>query len=208
MDKITTKTSANNSDLQPNHQHYDDSEEKDPKPLVTLIFLVLIASFLAIYLNWNKIPFLSSKITLATVYISSKLYPIEKKISDDLAFPDLSVTIKAIGLIDKDSKNFTLASKFKSTDQIAVKFEVKNTGQKESGDWTFDAELPTKNQYILHSEKQTSLLPGDNIEFTIGFDNIKESGGEILLNLDPKNLIEEKSKENNIAKIKIDNVTF
>ncbi len=122
---------------------------------------------------------------------------------------DLSVKILEIGFIDKTSNTFVATSSLKSSDRVAVRFEVQNIGGRATGDWRFNAVLPTYPSYIFSSDGQQSLSAGDKIEFTIGFDHIeKADGNTVVINADPAGSINELSEENNIAKVVIDGVKF
>ena len=119
-------------------------------------------------------------------------------VSNPQGEPDLAVTILATGIIDEQN-NFLPTDSISRTKRGAVTFEIRNIGTKESGSWTFNAVLPTFPMQIFHSKAQKSLLPGDRIEFTLGFDQITNlPDGVITINADPTGSIKEISEENNI----------
>ncbi len=122
---------------------------------------------------------------------------------------DLASEIIEIGILDRISGTFTPATSFKSTDRIAVRFRVQNTGGRESGSWYFNAALPTFPSHIFTSDSQQSLLPGAHIEYTLGFDNVNMTAltREFVINADPANSIGEATETNNIARISINPVT-
>lgn len=127
----------------------------------------------------------------------------------DYGKPDLAVKISETGVIDKITNIFTATTSLRSIDRIAVRFSVENLGTKETGSWYFNAVLPTYPSHIYSANSQTSLLPGDRIEFTLGFDSVeKKDGNVVVINVDPANSIFEASEENNIARITIDGVSF
>ncbi|OHA43873.1 MAG: hypothetical protein A3G03_01015 [Candidatus Taylorbacteria bacterium RIFCSPLOWO2_12_FULL_44_15c] len=123
--------------------------------------------------------------------------------------PDLAVKILETGVIDKVTNVWTATTSLRSIDRIAVRFSVENLGTKETGAWYFNAILPTYPSYIYSANSQNSLLPGDRIEFTLGFDSVeKKDGNVIVINVDPANSIFEASEENNIVRVTLDGVSF
>lgn len=127
----------------------------------------------------------------------------------DIGKPDLAVKILEVGVIDKVTNVFTATTSLRSIDRIAVRFSVENLGTKETGSWYFNAVLPTYPSHIYSANSQVSLLPGDRIEFTLGFDSVeKKDGNVVVINTDPANSIFEASEDNNIARVTIDGVSF
>ncbi|TSC67164.1 MAG: hypothetical protein CEO19_334 [Parcubacteria group bacterium Gr01-1014_73] len=131
------------------------------------------------------------------------------KLVKDVGKPDLAVKILETGVIDKITNVWTATTSLRSIDRIAVRFSVENLGTKETGSWYFNAVLPTYPSHIYSANSQVSLLPGDRIEFTLGFDIVeKKDGNIVVINVDPANSIFEASEENNIARVTIDGVSF
>ena len=127
----------------------------------------------------------------------------------DIGKPDLAVKILETGVIDKVTNVFTATTSLRSVDRIAVRFSVENLGTKETGNWYFNAVLPTYPSYIYSSSSQISLKPSDRIEFTLGFDRVeKKDGNIVVINIDPANSIFEASEDNNIARVTLDGVSF
>jgi len=124
--------------------------------------------------------------------------------------PDLAAKILAIGKIDIANNNaFIATTTLKSTDRIAVRFEVVNLGTKTSESWHFNAVLPTFPMYIFTSEMQTVLAPNDKIIFTLGFDKIEKKDGNIVtINVDPTGYPPDVTRDNNIVKVTIDGIQF
>ncbi len=122
---------------------------------------------------------------------------------------DLSVKIMNVGYIDDATKGFVITNTVEKNNVSAVMFAVENTGTNSSGSWDFAAILPTNPPYIFQSPTQRELLPGERIEFTMGFDRVKEgaSSVEIKINIDPSQKISESNETNNstIATIGIRN---
>lgn len=142
--------------------------------------------------------------------VTTTSYPIAGGAPVQNGQPDLATRIIEIGTVDKITGAFTATSSFKSSDRIAVKFEVRNDGGRDSGSWYFNAVLPTFPSHIFTSPSQNSLIPGARIEFTLGFDNIAMQPNfsrEFVANADPGSSIGEANETNNIAKVMITNVT-
>lgn len=143
--------------------------------------------------------------TETTVQVSG----VTSSVSNPNGKPDLAVKIIATGIVDPNTKEFVATTTPKASDRIAVQFEIANLGTKESGSWYFNAVLPTIPFYIFSSDGQASLMPGDKIVYTLGFDKIeKKDGNMVVINADPANSINEASENNNIAKTTIDGVVF
>jgi hypothetical protein len=85
---------------------------------------------------------------------------------------DLALAIKDTGIIG--GTTFFPLSPIPSNKIAAVVFTVTNTGDKPSGTWAFKAWLPTEGNptYRYTSPLQASLLPGMQVEYTLGFDQV------------------------------------
>ena len=115
---------------------------------------------------------------------------------------DLEARILELGVIDKNTNVFTASSSPSANVRVAVKFEVINNGTKQSGAWAFNAVLPTFPNYIYIGDYQPSLMPGEKVEFTIGFDSVeRKKNGEFVVNIDPNNSVKESIETNNITKL-------
>lgn len=113
---------------------------------------------------------------------------------------DFQVTIDAIGILNSDNQ-FVASSTPSVREKIAVKFTVKNIGNKKSENWYFNAVIPTSPAHIFHSKSQQALAPGEKIEFTMGFDKPKIGENQlVIINVDPSGGIKESDKTNNITK--------
>ena len=111
--------------------------------------------------------------------------------------PDLVVKILDIGVMDRYTNQIYYTNSFDTNDKIAVKFEVENIGGKASGNWTFEALLPTDEDNVFNSGRKTSINPGQKVQFTIGFDNPEEGSGRIKITVDEDDDIRETSERNN-----------
>lgn len=121
--------------------------------------------------------------------------------SDPQGVIDLEPRILEVGFVDKATNVFTASSSPSANLRIAVRFEVVNKGTKASGSWSFNAVLPTMPLYIYSGDAQQSLLPGERIEFVIGFDSVeRKKDGEFTANVDPTGRVVESNESNNIVK--------
>lgn len=127
--------------------------------------------------------------------------------SDPNGFVDLSARVIEIGLVDKATGEFTASSspsRSAFNQRAAVRFLVENLGTRTSGQWTFNAVLPTFPSHIYSSPSQLALAPGDRTEYTLGFDSFEEDGeGTLIVNVDPTNSINEPNKDNNILRVTV-----
>ncbi len=113
---------------------------------------------------------------------------------------DFEATIESFGILNSNNE-FVASSTPSVKDKIAVKFTVKNIGNKKSDNWYFNAVLPTSPFNIFHSQSQLALAPGEKIEFTMGFDKPKIGENQlVIINVDPTGGIKESNKANNIVK--------
>ncbi len=147
----------------------------------------------------NAVPTAGPKTEKTFVYYSTGPTP-----SNPNGSIDLEARVLAVGVVDKDTNVFTASSSPSANLRIAVKFDVINKGTKASGSWSFNAVLPTFPLYIYSGDSQQSLMPGDRIEFIIGFDSVeRKKDGEFIVNVDPTNSVTESNKTNNIVKMLI-----
>ena len=122
--------------------------------------------------------------------------------------PDLSIRLISTGILGQDATQFTPTTSFNSNSRAAIRFEIANTGDGPSGTWRFSALLPAinTNQTSYLSQPQTSLRSGDRIEYTLGFDGLKNSGNNpVTVYVDPTNTVREKNEVNNLLSINIVN---
>tara|TARA_B100000508_G_scaffold60333_1_gene46967 strand:- start:26979 stop:27725 length:747 start_codon:yes stop_codon:yes gene_type:complete len=130
-------------------------------------------------------------------------------VSDPNGLPDLVPTILATGKLvgGYAADNFVATSTLSKTDRIAVKFAVENKGTKETGtNWRFNVVMPTETTYIFEgkAEHVQNLLPGEKIEYVIGFDRSKVGTDlQIAVAIDHKSGVVESAEDNNGAFVKI-----
>ncbi len=114
--------------------------------------------------------------------------------------PDLTAHILATGIIDPVTNVFTVKDKVLPSNRAAIQFEIVNQGGRPSGTWSFAVVLPTFPAFTFMSESQPSLNPGDKIQYTIGFDQIKQqTKNDFIINVDNRSEVNETNKTNNIV---------
>lgn len=130
-------------------------------------------------------------------------------INDPNGLPDLVPMVLATGKLvgGYAADNFVATSDLVKTDRIAIKFAVENNGTKESGtNWRFNVVMPTETTYIFEgkAEHVQNLLPGEKIEYVIGFDQSKVGTDlQIAVAVDQNQGVAEIKEDNNGAFVKI-----
>ncbi len=130
-------------------------------------------------------------------------------VSDPNGLPDLMPTILATGKLVGGfaAENFVATLTLSKTDRIAIKFAVENKGTKETGtNWRFNVVMPTETTYIFEgkAEHVQNLLPGEKIEYVIGFDRSKVGTDlQIAVAVDQNKGVTESDESNNGAFVKI-----
>lgn len=114
-------------------------------------------------------------------------------------FSDLTVKIAETGyLTSPDTASFVKSDTVPSGQRGAIKFTITNIGTNMSGNFDFKAPLPTSSTYTFTSDTQSSLLPGEHIDYVLGFDRARSGDSrEITITVDPDNDIHEISESNN-----------
>lgn len=133
---------------------------------------------------------------------------------------DLSVRILQTGILSYNNQ-FVPAStvngttgafggNFRTSDRVAVQFEITNQGRSASGMWNFRAELtgngfPSKN--YNNPQYESSIPAGGRAVYTIAFDNMQIGSNTITIFLDHLNQVNEFNEGNNIGSVGF-NVNF
>lgn len=95
--------------------------------------------------------------------------------------PDLMVKIDATGyLATTSADSFVATSTVPSGSRPAVRFTIKNIGTNATGLWKFSATIPTQTSYLFQSQPQQSLMPGDSIQYTLGFDQANTGANQTV----------------------------
>ena len=138
---------------------------------------------------------------------SSGVYPIGSPTNPPTlsGLPDFAVRISAVGyLVSTSTSSFVATTTIPARSRVAVKFTIQNQGTNASGSWRFSASIPTDNAYIFESPVQQSLLPGENIEYILGFDQAKAgSDMPIAISVDYEKKVSESDENNNGASEKV-----
>lgn len=120
---------------------------------------------------------------------------------------DLTVAVVSTGyLTSADTASFVPSATVPSGMRGAVKFVVTNKGTNTTGTFDFKATLPsTSSGYTFTSDNQTALLPGEHIDYVLGFDRARVGEDrEISVTVDPSNSIKESLENNNNITTTID----
>lgn len=117
---------------------------------------------------------------------------------------DLTVRVLGYGLVDNSSGAFEemneIPRSLPSGKRGAIRFEVVNIGTNVSGEWRFEAELPTSPSYTYKSDDQQTLFPGDKIVYTLGFNKVRRSDEDTYrIEVDTQDDVSESNENNNVA---------
>ncbi|HWP61558.1 MAG TPA: CARDB domain-containing protein [Candidatus Paceibacterota bacterium] len=112
---------------------------------------------------------------------------------------DLSVTIIAVGYIDPSSGALLTNRAPNAYDTTAVEFDIANIGGSTSGNYSFQAHLPTVSGYTYTSPLQVSLRPGAHVVSTLRFTGLSAGGGMITVIADPNGAVNDSNRSNNEA---------
>lgn len=82
---------------------------------------------------------------------------------------DLSVRIVAVGVIDSYTGAFVKRAPYSPSEISAVQFDIQNVGGSHSGQYTFQAQIPTSQPYTYSSQAQPSLAPSAHVVNTLRF---------------------------------------
>lgn len=120
--------------------------------------------------------------------------------------PDLAVENVTTGYLTSSNTNtFRSSNRVPDGERGAVKFTVVNRGTNASGRFDFEAELPTSRSFTYNSSAQRSLLPGERIDYILGFDQARSGDDrEITITVDPDRDISESSESNNDRSVTVD----
>lgn len=81
-------------------------------------------------------------------------------------------------------------------DDAAIRFTVRNIGGESTGTWRFEVN-ETPNDEDFRSSRQSSLRPGESIEFVIEFENPKKGDYNIEVEIDSDDDVNEENERNN-----------
>ncbi len=125
-------------------------------------------------------------------------------INNGVQKPDLYIVKKDVGVLINNV--FIPKTVFGANENVAVRFDIGNSGNIGTGPWQFNALLPTYPSQVFPSGIQPSLAPGEIIEYTLSLTNLASAGNNLVtVNVDPNQNISELSKANNTALITLVN---
>jgi hypothetical protein len=120
---------------------------------------------------------------------------------------DLAVEIIAVGRVSS-SGNFIEDNTIDEGDDAAVRFEITNEGDDDSGRFDFEVDMtPSFSGDTYRRTNISSLSPGESITFTVEFENAEDNGtNRFRVEVDPNDDIGDDRRSNNddTATIRID----
>ena len=117
-------------------------------------------------------------------------------VSKKFGTPDLKVFNVRIGSVASNGY-FIEKSTFAQLEPVVIKFYVSNAGDKTTPSWYFNITSNSSVRYT--SSAQPRISPCSGRIYTINLQNIPADLSWIKINVDPSNLIHEKSESNNSA---------
>ena len=119
--------------------------------------------------------------------------------------PDLAVRIDSTGyMTGTTTDSFVATTSIPANVRPVVKFTITNTGTNATGPWRFSATIPTQTAYVYQSAPQQSLLPGDSIQYALGFDQPNRGVGQtisVIANFDKA--VKESDYSNDAASVSV-----
>jgi hypothetical protein len=106
--------------------------------------------------------------------ITTTKYVYVTPVSDPKGKIDLQVTFLGVGTLV--GKTFVPKAVLDADENGALQFEVKNIGTKTSGEWEYEANLPSDITYA--SPDQKGLKPNERAVITLGFSEVSAEGSE------------------------------
>jgi hypothetical protein len=111
---------------------------------------------------------------------------------------DLQISVTAIGYLETASTDsFVESATVPDGERPAIRFTVRNVGTNISDTWRFEAELPSRATPEFRSPSQQALLPGEYIDYTLGFERARTGEQEITITVNPDGEMSESSTANN-----------
>lgn len=122
-------------------------------------------------------------------------------VSNPNGFIDLMPTLIDLGTMSGNTlDSFTATSTLENSKKIGIRFSVENKGTKASGEWRFTVTIPTTTAYTYESPVQQSLMPGERIEYALGFDRANAGTNQLIaITVDRENKVIEGNEGNNSA---------
>jgi hypothetical protein len=122
--------------------------------------------------------------------------------------PNLVTTIVAVGYVDSHG-TFFADNSIDTSDRLAVKFRVTNTGTNKAEDWKVRVTLPTESDrsFDFNSRTQDDLLPNGYVDFVAHLDPgdaRDEDNQDITVEADYENDVRETNESDNDARAEID----
>ena len=86
--------------------------------------------------------------------------------------PDLTISVLTVGYLTSSNKAFVESREIPADAyRVVFKFLIQNRGTNVAEDgWRFSAAIPSRADKTFRSDTQQKLLPGERIEYTLGFE--------------------------------------
>ncbi len=148
--------------------------------------------------NTGKEGTVESSVERASAATNNNTQTNNKCVSKIYGTPDLSIHNLRVGTI----VNGTFIEKhiFSGSETLVVKFTVSNNGNKTTPNWRFDMLSPAKDKPVYMSGLQPKIPPCSGRYYTIKITGLRQGEHEVLVYIDPNNLIKELNEANNKAK--------
>lgn len=131
---------------------------------------------------------------------TSRAFETETRAPALYGLPNLKTSIVGVGLATSTAFGGFLASTtIPQSAMGAVKFRIENTGTNASGAWAFSVMVPTSPITIRTFPAQTSLMPGDSIEYVLDFTQLAIGTQIVLITADPETQVKEANENDNSA---------
>ncbi len=112
---------------------------------------------------------------------------------------DLNIILISTGYVNVYTNQFVPSYTVPANGRAAIQFQVVNSGDKNTGAWSFRAVLPSSTHPTYTSVAQQNLGPGDYIVYTLSFDNFYRSGTQNLsITVDPNSYVSDSNRNNNV----------
>ncbi len=113
---------------------------------------------------------------------------------------DLMLKVISRGYIDRNNGRYYVANSVSENDRVAIRIEIENIGDGETGPFIFTADLSGNSNGLYTSPVQNTFYPKEKRQYTIDFDPDASDIGKntIKIRLDTNNTVNETNENNNV----------
>lgn len=116
---------------------------------------------------------------------------------------DLTGQILSVGILDGNN-NFVVTNNPRSTDRVAIKFRVSNTGTTATSPWSFRLNFANGQTY---TSNESGIAGNTSLTYIIGLQNLQQGYNTVSITLDGNNNVVESNENNNVLTTSF-NVTY